>query len=141
MKALPLVLSTFGFLGLFSLGLVLQSNAESAKPSGRIHLNCWDESGTSNIQRIRFTLDQNLQGQAWTSGFDGAPQEEGNVVRTPSPDIRHHFSVNIVTPQQSWLVEIPSYLFGTPLRSLKLSFSQGDTKTELECRKIDLTGE
>lgn len=141
MKKITLIASLFGIMAVFGFGFTTQSNQELSQIE-QIHLTCWDEEGSSSFERIRFVLNTSLNGLIWFSKFDGQQTDEGTIgpeAKSASTAVAgQSFGLKILSNTQSFIAQIPIFVFQPHVRSVRVVVEKNDVKTSLECKKINL---
>jgi hypothetical protein len=139
MKSVSVLLSIFGAMALFGFGFTMNQSTSARASVEQIHLSCWNEEENASVERLRLVLNKSLHGLIWLSSFQGDPLEEGTLAPTADPAAEaSSFSVNVLTASQSFIAQIPSFVFQPHVRSLKLTIEKDQVASALKCQKINL---
>lgn len=138
MKSLAVIFSLFGVMSVFGFGFTMNRSIGTSDVD-QIHLSCWDQEGTSNVERVRLVLNKSLHGLVWFSNFAGDPLEDGTLLpHAGTPTSSSIYEVNLLTSKGSVIAQIPSFVFQPHVRSLKMTVEKNAVTSGLECRKINL---
>lgn len=138
MKSLAVIFSLLGVMSVFGFGFTM-NGAVTNDDVEQIHLSCWDQDGTSNVERVRLVLNRSLHGLVWFSNFAGDPLEDGTLLpHEGATSSSSMVEVNLLTPKGSVIAQIPSFAFQPHVRSLRMKVEKNSVTSGLECRKINL---
>lgn len=139
MKSLAVIFSLFGVMSVFGFGFTMNRSLSNDSDIEQIHLSCWDQDGTSNIERVRLVLNKSMHGLVWFSNFAGDPLEDGTLLpHAGAPSSSSVLEVNLLTAKGSVIAQIPSFVFQPHIRSLRMTVEKNSITSGLECRKINL---
>ena len=142
MKALSVIISSFGIMAVFGFGFTMNRVVPTESAIEQIHLSCWNSDDSSSLERIRLVINKDLHGLAWFSNYKGDPTGEGTLA--PHTNINGTTSASTIEfsvfgdSAQSFVAQVPSFVFQPHVKTLKMTVQKNEVPSSLECRKINL---